>query len=780
MSRRILLLLASFALTGVLWARPDDENYTRLARLSYIEGNVSYQHDTDVDWAAASINMPLEPGDRIYTSPDGRAEIEFDDGSVYRLARNTDVEILSLKEDLIQIRVLVGLSTLIVASGTDFEINTPAAAFNTLQKGSYRFSVDDNGDSDAIVRKGKLEAANNDFSRRIESGEMLHVPIGNGSNPEFARYDRRDDWDEWNDRRNADLNASGGRRYLPDTVYIGVSDLHRNGRWVEVEYYGSAWVPYSVGAYWSPYSVGRWCYRPIFGWTWISYEPWGWLPYHYGRWYRSSAYGWCWIPGAALGFNFWSPGLVAFYSGPGWISWCPLGPGDYYDRNHYHYNRGIYSHQLDQLIRLNTRDRGRLFNRDAPHAFRTVSLDRFQNGSFRGRDRDPDRADVDRPWSRGELVRDNLSIRPTATSYRPAPDRQGARPAGTRALPAVVRSSPAFNAGSQDRYSRISNPKIPQLPTREERMGRTRQESSPVASPKPAGRVNQTPQRERSNTETVTPMRERPLPDSRGAAGGNSEQQNGRRMTTPRGTRGAEAKGDNSNGDKPGSSSGTRSTPAPSGARQNPGQGRSEQAAPAQKQTTPEPAETKPNNEDRQKAQPAQPRSRTKGDAGSETSSFAPAARSNEARTYYYRGSTASPEADSDTRSFSSRASSSPANGVRSEGRSTVMEGSRPSVERENSPRSYSYRAYSTPSYSAPAARQNSDAGSMSFGRSNPSVEHRSESRSYSTPSIGRGSEGSSPSVGRPGSSGGFSGGSGGGAQRAQDRNSSGGGRGRR
>jgi len=92
MTRRITFLLLSVALAGVAWAKPkdDDEAYVRIARLSYIEGNVSYQHATDVDWAAASINLPLEPGDRIYSSSDGRAEIEFADGSVYRLARNTD------------------------------------------------------------------------------------------------------------------------------------------------------------------------------------------------------------------------------------------------------------------------------------------------------------------------------------------------------------------------------------------------------------------------------------------------------------------------------------------------------------------------------------------------------------------------------------------------------------------------------------------------------------------------------------------------------------------
>ena len=99
MTRRIYFSLLAFSLFIVsAWAAPKDDEYMRLARLSYIEGNVSYQHAADDDWSAASVNLPLEPGDRIYTGYDGRAEIEFDDGSIFRLARNTDIEILSLKE----------------------------------------------------------------------------------------------------------------------------------------------------------------------------------------------------------------------------------------------------------------------------------------------------------------------------------------------------------------------------------------------------------------------------------------------------------------------------------------------------------------------------------------------------------------------------------------------------------------------------------------------------------------------------------------------------------
>jgi hypothetical protein len=464
MGHRLNLLagLALFLLTIPAFA--EDDRYMRLSRISYLEGNVSYQRAPDVDWSAASINMPLEPGDRIYTGPNGRTEIEFDDNSVLRLAENTDVEIMSLNEDVVKLRMLVGLATLNIASDADYEINTPAAAFNSVRKGNYRFEVSENGDTDAIVRKGRIEAENSSFSRDIDSGMRLRVRAVDDGNHAVAMYEQRDSWDEWNDRRDVDRRAYASRRYLPGTVYMGAAELDRYGRWVNVSDYGTAWVPYSVDVYWSPYSVGRWCYRPYYGWTWVSYEPWGWLPYHYGRWYQSSSFGWCWLPGPSFSFNFWSPGLVAFYNGPGWVSWLPLGPGDYYNVNHYHYNRGIYSYQLARLRELHTRSQGDYYNRDARGAFRTVQIDHFKNGSFNERSANTRWGNIDRPWKEGNLVRDSLDIRPTSGSYRAAPDRNVSRPREDHARSVVERSNSRINQRTEGRTA---------VPVADRREGRT-------------------------------------------------------------------------------------------------------------------------------------------------------------------------------------------------------------------------------------------------------------------------------------------------------------------
>jgi hypothetical protein len=436
-----------------LYGMAESKEYFRIARISYLEGRVSFQHTNDVDWAAASINMALQPGDRLYTGEDGRAEIEFDDGSVLRLAEKTDVEILSMREQLIQMRVLLGLCSLTTRSSLEFEINTPAAAFTTDAKGNYRFDIAENGDTDAIVRKGELEAVNNQFARRVNSGEMLRVPAADNSREVLARYDKRDAWDEWTDRRNAAMVAYESRRYLPDTVYVGAGDLDRYGRWAMVDGHGYGWIP-RVNAYWSPYWEGRWCYRPLWGWTWVSYEPWGWLPYHYGRWHHSVSFGWCWLPGPAFSFHFWSPGLVRFYRGADWVSWCPLGPGDYYNVNHYYYNN-TYVYYLNNLRLMQRRGPEDLMNRNSPGAFRGVRTEQFVNSSLGGRTESL--RDVPDPSRGGRIVNGDLDIRPTARSYAPAPERFATRPVNSDQRAVVVRTDPEARSAN-DRFVRVTNP----------------------------------------------------------------------------------------------------------------------------------------------------------------------------------------------------------------------------------------------------------------------------------------------------------------------------------
>jgi hypothetical protein len=92
------------------------------------------------------------------------------------------------------------------------------------------------------------------------------------------------------------------------------------GNWISTPDYGYVWSPSGYGQDWRPYSDGHWVWTD-YGWTWVSYEPWGWAPYDYGRWVFTDYYGWVWIPGTA-----WAPAWVTWYTGPSYIGWAPLAP----------------------------------------------------------------------------------------------------------------------------------------------------------------------------------------------------------------------------------------------------------------------------------------------------------------------------------------------------------------------------------------------------------------------------------------------------------------------
>jgi hypothetical protein len=90
-----------------------------------------------------------------------------------------------------------------------------------------------------------------------------------------------------------------------------------------------------VSVSWAPYRQGRFCYTR-YGYTWVSYEPWGWAPYHYGRWGHGHR-GWYWIPGST-----WGPAWVSFAVGPFWVGWSPLG---YHNRPVYVFDDYIHPHR---------------------------------------------------------------------------------------------------------------------------------------------------------------------------------------------------------------------------------------------------------------------------------------------------------------------------------------------------------------------------------------------------------------------------------------------------
>ncbi|HKV28544.1 MAG TPA: DUF6600 domain-containing protein [Candidatus Acidoferrales bacterium] len=314
-----------------------------VGRLSMIHGDVSVQRGDSGDWIAATLNTPLEAGDRVSTGNGGRAEVQLDYANVIRLDENSTVKITDLTKTHIQVQIGQGLVEYSVFknSQTDAEIDTPNSAVHPLRDGDYRIQVNGDSDSQVIVRGGQAEVSEPQGSTRIESGQLIEVQ--GTDNPQYQTMNapRKDDFDKWNESRNSTILDAQSWQHT-DRYYTGTQDLDAYGHWENVPDYGQVWVP-EQNSGWAPYRDGQWVWEPYYGWTWQSYEPWGWAPYHYGRWFVSGG-NWAWWPGPVGVYGgwggyypVWSPAYVSFFGwgddvgfgfGFGNVGWLPIGPAD--------------------------------------------------------------------------------------------------------------------------------------------------------------------------------------------------------------------------------------------------------------------------------------------------------------------------------------------------------------------------------------------------------------------------------------------------------------------
>ena len=332
---------------------------SRVARLAFAQGSISFQPAGTQDWVAAPLNRPLTTGDKLWADRDGRVELQLDD-SVIRLSSNTALSFLNLDDNVTQVQLTGG--TLIVnvrnlGDSENYEIDTPNLAFSVLRPGVYRVQVDDSGNTTIGVRSGQGEVTGAGFAYPVHAGEN---DLFTGTDPltETAQADNGPDaFESWSADRDSHWQQRAADRYVSPDV-VGYQDLDDYGSWQQTPDYGYVWFPRAVPVGWAPYHVGHWAYIPPWGYTWIDDQPWGFAPFHYGRWcYVHSAWGWIPAPPhpqvAVYVRPVYAPALVAWVGAGAAIAWFALGPREVYVPS-YPASRGYFDHVNVSNTTVNT------------------------------------------------------------------------------------------------------------------------------------------------------------------------------------------------------------------------------------------------------------------------------------------------------------------------------------------------------------------------------------------------------------------------------------------
>ena len=99
------MTIASLGKTLAIWAAlaaaflvvsASAESKARIVRLSEVQGTVKIDRSAGDGFEKAFMNLPVIEGCRVKTGKDGRAEVEFEDGSALRLAPGSEVDFTRL------------------------------------------------------------------------------------------------------------------------------------------------------------------------------------------------------------------------------------------------------------------------------------------------------------------------------------------------------------------------------------------------------------------------------------------------------------------------------------------------------------------------------------------------------------------------------------------------------------------------------------------------------------------------------------------------------------
>jgi hypothetical protein len=316
--KRLVLLLLPVALFG---------GQQRFARLGEFDGFVQVQLHPADPWSMAERNLTLRESAWLRTGASSRLEIEFDEGSAWRLGPESQVEIsdysvLSSGQRLTILSIERGVAWF---TGEPFGKDTlmlvaPGAQVTLIRGARVRIEAGI-AETRVSVIEGVVRLSCPAAEIDLREGQSVRVEPDNKERFVLDREFAPMELDRWSEDRDKLLAAPVSSSRVQQ--HFGSLDLDSNGQWLQTDI-GAVWKP-KVGNSWVPFQNGHWHWYDGLGYTWVSSESWGWLPYHFGRWSRRNDLGWVWAPSQK---NTFKPGDVFWLYGMRIAGWGPLAPGE--------------------------------------------------------------------------------------------------------------------------------------------------------------------------------------------------------------------------------------------------------------------------------------------------------------------------------------------------------------------------------------------------------------------------------------------------------------------
>ncbi len=315
----VFLMFSGFNMAGV------ESNYSHI---SFVDDEVAVIRANGSENQAV-VNLPVVPGDTVVTSANGRCELQFNNGTVVRLDKNSRLRVttvlapaLTSNWQVTTLHLLQGqVYVLPQTYGREvFQVITPTAAVKLSSRTLSTIRLDSAGGTSLFSDGGKFTAlygsdglALKKITIRVNRPQTIGADHALSGSVEKRSLEFRA-WNEYVDRHFKELHY-GISKVPPKLMkfknkallYWAEKWSSQFGEWVYDDLFGYVWRP----------ADDRFAYaeRPFFHADFVHLngqlflvpqQLWGWVPAHMGTWVWMKR-GWTWIPG-----DWFHPGIVDF------------------------------------------------------------------------------------------------------------------------------------------------------------------------------------------------------------------------------------------------------------------------------------------------------------------------------------------------------------------------------------------------------------------------------------------------------------------------------------
>src|SRR5581483_2748203 len=259
-TRRIEIALLALSAFAFLTVSAFGDSQVRIVRLSEVDGNVQFDNAATQRYQKAFLNLPITQGAKLRSQSDGRAEVEFEDGSTLRVAPDTIVEfpqlsLLSSGGKISEIQLKQGTAYVNFSGTKNDQLTVTFGQEKLVLTHAAHVRLEVAQDNAAVaVFKGDVQVDGPSGAVDVKKNQTAMFDLADQDRHKLVKNleeDPYDAWDKQQDQYHERYTASTYNSYSP--YAYGTADLSYYGNFFNAPGYGMMWQPYFASAGWDPF-----------------------------------------------------------------------------------------------------------------------------------------------------------------------------------------------------------------------------------------------------------------------------------------------------------------------------------------------------------------------------------------------------------------------------------------------------------------------------------------------------------------------------------------------